>query len=378
MYSLSKIPPQNYLPATLRKSKELYYIDYYAINPVTNQLKRVRIKLKRQQKKFPIKKDFIIYANKIVSEINIKLTSGWSPFFNTENSRLYTPIGDVTKIFITAKKRELRENTIRSYSSFCNMFIEWCNNNYSGIYCGSFKRLDAVRYMDYFYNERKVSNRTFNNHLKLANTFFQFAIEKCYIIENPFLGIKRKLETEKKRILIDVESRKKILSSLNNDPFKYVLMLIFHSLIRPGEIKKLQYKDINFEKSYIVVNGAIAKNHKTRYSAVESETMEYFKTLHCPPNYYIFGACCVPSQSMISDKVFFKHWDKLRKKIKLPAEMQLYSLRDSGITEKLQNGLDPLTVMKAAGHHDLAITTRYASHSDNELINKINKYSPEF
>lgn len=51
--------------------------------------------------------------------------------------------------------------------------------------------------------------------------------------------------------------------------------------------------------------------------------------------------------------------------------MQLYSLKDSGITELLESGLDALTVMKAADHHDLTTTTKYASHRDNNMISKV-------
>ena len=68
---------------------------------------------------------------------------------------------------------------------------------------------------------------------------------------------------------------------------------------------------------------------------------------------------------------------KIRKACELPNDMQLYSLKASGITELLESGLDPLTVMKAADHHDLTTTTKYASHRDNDMINKVRRANVE-
>ena len=51
--------------------------------------------------------------------------------------------------------------------------------------------------------------------------------------------------------------------------------------------------------------------------------------------------------------------------------MQLYSLKDSGITELLESGLDTVTVMKTTDHHDLTTTTKYANHEDKDMISKV-------
>ena len=68
----------------------------------------------------------------------------------------------------------------------------------------------------------------------------------------------------------------------------------------------------------------------------------------------------------------------MRTALKLPEEMQLYSLRDTGINEMLKCGIDPLTVMQHADHHDLSMTTRYANHVDPHLVETISKKAPNF
>jgi hypothetical protein len=44
----------------------------------------------------------------------------------------------------------------------------------------------------------------------------------------------------------------------------------------------------------------------------------------------------------------------------------------------LKCGIDPLTVMQHADHHDLSMTTRYANHVDPHLVETISTKAPQF
>ena len=71
-------------------------------------------------------------------------------------------------------------------------------------------------------------------------------------------------------------------------------------------------------------------------------------------------------------------WERMRKDLLLPAEYQLYSLRDSGIRAKLDSGMDPAIVMHAAGHHNLAETSKYAIKANKDELATIVANSPSF
>ena len=68
----------------------------------------------------------------------------------------------------------------------------------------------------------------------------------------------------------------------------------------------------------------------------------------------------------------------MRTALKLPAEYQLYSLKDTAINSMLKAGVDDLSVMQAAGHKDLGMTTIYANHHDDKLIDNLNSRAPRF
>ncbi len=59
-------------------------------------------------------------------------------------------------------------------------------------------------------------------------------------------------------------------------------------------------------------------------------------------------------------------------------EYQLYSLRDSFITESMNAHISPLTIQEHADHSSLEITSIYANHKSKEVTDDIRKNSPDF
>jgi site-specific recombinase XerD len=86
----------------------------------------------------------------------------------------------------------------------------------------------------------------------------------------------------------------------------------------------------------------------------------------------------MPGKKHIAYSRFRKDWQDMREALGLPDEMQLYSLRDTGLNEMLKGGIDSLSVMQHADHHDLSITTRYANHVDPHLVDTISEKAPAF
>ncbi|NCC98994.1 MAG: hypothetical protein EOL95_04720 [Bacteroidia bacterium] len=381
---ISALYKSQYRAAVLKKTSIGWHIEYYALQPQTKELKRKQIKLNVLKRRYMSVKEFKVAAMEIVYNLNAKLYGGWSPFVQTENIRLYTKLNDVIAEYITEKQRELRENTMRSYASFCRIFKSWCDKNCPDVYASLFNKVLAIRYMDYVYNERKVEARAWNNNLKLARAFFSWAKEKCYIKENPFENIKPKRNPTKKRVLIPSDYRQTITEYYreNNKAMLCVCHLVFTSLIRPNEITLIRICDISLKEKRIYIPAENAKTHNGRYAPINEQILDDLLQIGIdtyPSDFYLFGTNKMkPGKNHVTRKIFTSNWDKMRKAINLPAEMQLYSLRDTGINNMLKCGIDPLSVMQAADHHDLAMTTRYANHADPQLMETIYAQAPKF
>lgn len=383
-FSQPKTTINGYLPAVLKENKSGWVIEYYVVNPQTEILTRKQIKVNRIVQRYNKMKDARLHLSRMINTLNIKLAGGWNPFFEDEDARMFEKLSEVSKLFLSNRKKELRKDTIRSYESFISLFISWLDKTFPDIYASMFSHSHAVRYMDYITDTRNVGPATYNNNLKIARVFFNWMKERCYTKQNPFDQIKPKKKPQKKRVIIPKEIRAKIVSDLEeheNKEFIIVCMLIYNSLIRRSELKKLRISNVNLEKRYIAIPSDVAKNHKARVATLTPELIDRLKALNLeryPDDYFLFGRTLTPSKEMMEACRLTKEWAKLRKRLKLPTEMQLYSLRDTGIFDMLKSGIDDLSVMQHADHSSLDITTIYANHYDPNLIDKIYTQSPKF
>jgi len=68
----------------------------------------------------------------------------------------------------------------------------------------------------------------------------------------------------------------------------------------------------------------------------------------------------------------------MRNVIKIPKEMQFYSLRDSGITQMIKNNISLEQIRDQADHSSLEITNIYTKHANGKASEDIKKMCLEF
>ena len=379
----------NYLPAVLKTNQSGWLIEYYVENPQTQILTRKKIKLQRLLNRYPTKTEAKKHINNIIVALNMKLSTGWNPYFIGEDSRLYTPLKEVVEKYKEEVKRNTRPVTYRAYCLFLDIFSQWLEKHTPNIYSSMITHALVVKFMDYVYNERKgskgenVSNSTYNNYIKQGSAFFSWLVDKCFCKENHFSKIKSKKTEEKRRILIPEEVRERITEYLhaNNPNYLLVLKLIYNSLLRPKEIRELQISDLSLAKGVITIRKEVAKNGKERIVPMTPDLIDDFTKLNLQnyaSNCYIFGENMQPCKKKLADAKMYRYWAKMRDELQLPKEMQLYSLRDSGMTEMLKRGIDPLSVKQLADHHSLRMTAIYTNHADPRLQEIIVNNAPKF
>ncbi len=388
-----------YIPAVLRHNSHGYVVEYYFHNPITSCNERRTIKLNRARKRYTCVRDFKEYVNTVICTLNAKLAGGWSPLGEAECTREYYPMSQIIDQYKEEKKAELSKTTMFAYNSFCDRLKTWLEINYPLCNCSLFNRVLAVKFLEHVWrgesavknksrkitqrDDDHVTERTYNNNLKLGRALFTWCIEKCYAKENPFEKIRPKHEKRKQRTIIPKETREKIDNyfAQNNPAMRILGRLVYTSLLRPIEASRVRVGQINFDRHCIAMPPDQTKNGRERYSrmdaALESMLREYIAG--APSTDYLFGSntwqC---GSSPKNSHSFSKAWNAMREDLKLPMEYQLYSLRDSGIHDLLLDGVANLDVMHAAGHSDLKMTTRYADHIDDAMIARINNQASGF
>jgi len=376
----------SFLPAVVKDLPSGIIVEYYFMNPQTEQMQRKRIRLTRLTKRYPLKRQRLLAAQQVADNLNAKLSGGWSPLHQTEDSRLYTRLSDLRQRFLAAKEAEgCRKTTILQYGSVTDLWLRWCEDNgFADRFSSTYLRQHAVRYMD-AQLEQHNRNRSYNNTLKVLRSFWQWAVEHCYAKENPFIGFKTLKKEPKIRILVPPDARRKIFEHYAScrPAMNIVCQLVYSSAIRPAEIVKIQMQHICLPLHYIIIPGENAKNHKQRIATITPSIEAMLKPIvekYTDGSLYLFGQNkdLLPAAKPVNKSYFQKSWERMRKATGLPKEMQLYSLRDTGISDLLHSGIDPLTVQHHADHSSLAIQSIYTNHTDPKVVDAIYGHAPAF
>lgn len=355
----------SFKPAELHQGKE-WYISYYVLNPATEKLDRKKIMLNRIKSIVERRK----YAAQIIQELNKKLYGGWNPYLEESAPRGFTPLKQVLTTFYNSKERELRPDSLRSYRSMIDIFGKWLDaTNRSTIFSAKFDKLDALEFLEYVYNVKRLSNKTWNNYKIFLSNVSNWMIEHKYAAVNHFSDIKKKQQASKNRTVIDHDIRIKIQSHLESEDYNFmvVCLLVFHSLIRPKEIANLKPANFDLQNQTIFISGEFSKNHNDRISTIPNSFLPFLLNWDfngASNNQYIFGTNFIPGTKPIDARRFTKKWDRLREALALDKEMKLYSLRDSGIIQMLNDGISPEEVMRQADHSSLEMTTVYTKHAN--------------
>lgn len=378
-----------YSPAILKHNARGFYVEFFVCHPDSGMSTRFRRNLNILRARMSYG-DFLRQAHTICSNINARLATGWTPFAEDGNSLRYTPIHDALYTYLDRKSRELRAATITCYKSVIDILLHWLELSGQGaITIGNFTRFSAIRFLDYLQEDhgpdgkphKPVSNNCWNSHLKKYKAIFSFLQERAYIVDNPFANIRTKPKEDKRRRTVDDGTKQIILDWVlrNNPNYLLVLLLVYNSLIRPKEIELIQVEDVDLQHSWIHIAADKAKTHKERYAPLTPQIVDLLRTWHLdryPKSYYLIGSSYTPSQKRCFHGKYKKDFMKIQAACKLPAGISLYSFKDTGISDMFAAGLDALTIMRAADHHDLSVTTRYACQANTDMIAKVRKLAP--
>lgn len=369
-----------YTPPILKKTASRgEHIEYYVYNPVTMKMERQRIRLEKLSHQFKNRSQYKQMVMQLMMNLTGKLAGGWTPYGENQNVAEYTPINKAIEAYIADKSRDLRKASMVSYISVAKIFVEWLTTqNIHEMASHLLNQRTCQRFMDELRDRPKFNNNTYNTYLKKYRACFAWMVDRGYCKENPFEKIKTLKKQEKIRQLIPVDARETVVNHVRTSKhpnYEIVMHLIFTSLIRPSEIERLQVRDVDLKNKCIHIPANKAKTHKDRDAALSDTCIALLIPLLSKPGilptWYLINSNYECGPDPCYHGMFKKHWMKIRKECGLPDEMQLYSLKDSGITEMLEAGVSINQVKEAAGHADISTTNKYIGKDTEKMIEAV-------
>lgn len=363
---------RNYLPPVLRENKDDWYIEFYAFDPAQNRMRRKKIKV-NYVKGIGARR---AYARGVMRRLSEHLAAGWNPWVASKaNSDLRTFAEACDRYEAMVDKMyasgNYRKETYAGYKSNLKIMRLFNNSSKTPIYYAyQFDRKFCQAFLDYIFIERGAVAQTRNNYLNFLRVFSGWMLEHSYTPVKASDGISpiSKRLIQKQRTVIPKEVVGQIADYLReHDPhFLLACYILYYCMIRPVEMTRLRISDISVKDSTITIPGDASKNHQTQTVTVPRKCLEYMVEIGIfkkPSSYHIFSVYNLhPGLREIDPRIFRGHWEKLRSALKLRREWKFYSLKDTGITEMLDNNQTSISVRDQARHSSLAITEIYTRH----------------
>jgi len=251
------------------------------------------------------------------------------------------------------------KQTIDSYISSLKMFLTY-------IQTISTTKIENSHIRDYLYYCKTEKKYSYSS-MKQIIASISYLYEKVLLQPKPnALNIKLK-KPNNLPVVLSFREVSKLIKVTKNLKHKTILLIIYSSGLRLGELLNLKIKDIDSDSMKIHIREA--KGKKDRYVMLSENSLkllrEYYKKYQ--PTDYIFEG---QKGGQYSSKSVQNILKKSLKLSKIKKSATVHTLRHSFATHLLENGTDIRYIQELLGHKKLE-TTQIYTHISNYSINKI-------
>jgi len=126
------------------------------------------------------------YVNGDKPALDSSVTEPAGPLLNPTES-----MAKAIEYFLAIKKSTLKANSHKTYRSSLKLFqVYLSDKNLTRLRLNQFSAQQAHAYMDYVITELGLSNKSYNKHLGVMETLFNFYLQRQHLKANPFVSVK--------------------------------------------------------------------------------------------------------------------------------------------------------------------------------------------
>jgi integrase/recombinase XerD len=225
---------------------------------------------------------------------------------------------------------------------------------------------DHIReYQAYLFRERKLSSSTVSQHVAALRFFYVKTLKRSYLPDEiPFPKQRRRLP-----IIFSQEEVARLIDFAANPLHRAVLMTLYSTGIRRGELVKLKVGDIDTQRMVIhVYQGKGNRDREVQLSkTLLEELRRYWRWMR--PQTYLFPGYedYCRTDTPISAKAVWHACRQAAKRAGIVKKLSPHSLRHSYATHQLEAGADLASVQNLLGHADVRDTMIYLHLSKRHL-----------
>ncbi|MDO4553049.1 MAG: tyrosine-type recombinase/integrase [Bacillota bacterium] len=225
-------------------------------------------------------------------------------------------------------------------------------------------------YIKWLQGSRSLSDRTVNTAISQLRFFTMYVLHKPW--DDTQIPLRR-FDT----YIPFVPTREEIASCFSAIPDlkeKTMLVLMYSSGLRLGEVCSLRYEDINRSQMRIYIHHA--KSRSSRYAILSRYTLDLLTSywFECGrPKSWLFPANRKPG-APYSPTSFSNKFVLYRKRFHWNERLTCHSFRHAFGTHLYENGTDLFTIKELLGHKSLLSSTLYIHLANNGIQSAISPF----
>lgn len=277
------------------------------------------------------------------------------------------------------------EDILRNRRSVATMLIQL---NFLREYFGKIKLTDITfqhleGYRDWrrknkiqfkYKEARTVKDATIAKEFGLLSKIFTIAKERKYLSVSPFAfgGTLVSGKSETHEALMTAEQEKRLLEAcLTKDKYGHtrehlypIIIFAIDTASRRGEIRLLEWRDVDLERQVINLRKETTKSHRARRIPMTARLMEVLEN-HKPKN-------AKPTERVFTQSAFKKSYAKVLEMAGLE-NFTFHDLRHVGTTRFIEKNFNPALAMKIVGHEQMSTFSRYLNPTPESLVEIMRK-----
>lgn len=256
--------------------------------------------------------------------------------------------------------RGLTDHTLSAYCTYIRAYLDYLENilhkQPEEVTWAELR--DFVRWLS---KSRNLSDRTINCAISQLRFFTMYVLHKPW--DDTQLPL-RKFDT----YIPFVPTKEEIAGYFSDIPElkeKTMLVLLYSSGLRLGEVCSLRYEDIDRRQMRIFIRHA--KNRSSRYAILSKYALDLLTAywFQCgKPKNWLFPAN-QKKNAPYSPTSFSNKFVRYRKTFRWNEKLTCHSFRHAFGTHLYENGTDLLTIKELLGHKSLLSTTIYVHLANN-------------
>ena len=204
-----------------------------------------------------------------------------------------------------------------------------------------------------------ISDSQYNQLISTLNAFYSRILKQ----EEKMIQIERPKKKRKLPNVLSIEDVGKMIECSDNLKHKTILILVYSSGLRKGELLQLRVTDLDFNRKTIFIKNG--KGGKDRYTFLSNAAEKYLKKYlsQYNPKYYLFEG---QTGGIYSETSVQRVFEKARYKSQVSRHITLHGLRHSFATHLVEKGVPLHVVQDLLGHGSIKTTEIYL-HISNKF-----------